>query len=129
MLFIPFVQFFYALLFFNVRIVQVFHELYGPFIKKWRMIDLSLEWFLKAFEKVFVLLVFGIDSVIDLLPALATDFFGSFSPDKLKVLLLAFTKERVFEDKALILLFDFVEIIHVELPDKGGEIGVSEVLG
>lgn len=93
------------------------------------MIDLSLEWFLKAFQKVFVLLVFGIDSVIDLLPALATDFFCSFSPYKLKVLLLAFTKERVFEYEALILLFDFVKIIHVELPDKGGEIGVSEVLG
>ena len=129
MLLIAFVQFSYALLFLNVGIVQVFHELYGSFIKKWRMIDLSLEWFLKAFQKVFVLLVFGIDSVIDLLPALATDFFCSFSPNKLKVLLLAFTKERVFEYEALILLFDFVKIIHVELPDKGGEIGVSEVLG
>jgi hypothetical protein len=33
----------------------------------------------------------------------------------------------MFENVFILLVSDFMEIIHVELPDKGGEISMSEV--
>jgi hypothetical protein len=43
--------------------------------------------------------------------------------------LLAFSKKWVLEYKVVILLFDFMEIIHIELPNKAGEVAMPKVLG
>ena len=44
-----------------------------------------------------------------------SNFFGCFSFDKSQFGLFSFAKKRVFEYKHLIILFDFVKIIHIEL--------------
>ena len=44
-----------------------------------------------------------------------SNFFGCFSFDKPQFGLFSFAKKRVFEYKHLVILFDFVKIIHIEL--------------
>jgi hypothetical protein len=83
-----------------------------------------------------VLLVLYFVFLARVLSSLSSNLFGSFSSDKLKILLLTFAKERVLEDQALILLLNLVKVIHVKLnslkkylSDKGGEVRMSEIFG
>ena len=43
-------------------------------------------------------------------------------------MLLSTSEEGVLEDEHIIVLFDFVEVVHVELSYEGAEVGVSKVL-
>jgi len=85
---------------------------------------------------ILIFLVLYIILVVRLLLSLTAHFFGCFSPYELEVLLLPFTEKWVLKHEAVILLFYFVKIIHVELilpkkylTNKGGEVGVPEIFG
>lgn len=54
------------------------------------------------------------------LPVKAYSLFGGLTLDESKLLLFSSAEKGVLEDKHIVILFDFVEIVHVELVDLKG---------
>ena len=46
------------------------------------------------------------------------DLLSSFPFDESKFILLSSDEQRVFEDEHIVVLFDFVEVVHIELGDR-----------
>ena len=69
-------------------------------------------------------LVLGVVALV-----LAGHLLGGFALDETELVLLSAGEEGVLEDEHVVVLFDFVEVVHVELPHEGAEVGVPEVLG
>ncbi len=93
------------------------------------MVYFWLERFLKTLEQILIFFVLSINPIAILRFSLTYNFFGSFSPYELKVLLLSFAKKRVFKHQTIIFLLNLVKIIHVKLSHKGRKIWMSEILG
>ena len=67
-------------------------------------------------------LVLGVVALV-----LAGHLLGGFALDETELVLLSAGEEGVLEDEHVVVLFDFVEVVHVELPHEGADPAVAEV--